>query len=154
MCPSCVHVRTHKMLYYKVCLQLPNPYPPSSLSHLIVRVRMGWAIFFILWVCVINSHRCRNTMFQRMLLGFSLVWHLCVWQCSLLSLDTWYDAVATKHLVIYFLVLQLPHLGVKFTQLAGLFLAAGSLILFGQVATSYMLYTAWSSVHGAVLGRN
>jgi len=32
--------------------------------------------------------------------------------------------------ILYF-ALQLPHLGVKFTQLAGLFLAAGSLILFG-----------------------
>ena len=38
-------------------------------------------------------------------------------------------------------VLQLPHLGVNFMQLAGLFLAAGSLILFGQVmhTASYTL---------------
>jgi len=34
-----------------------------------------------------------------------------------------------------YLSLQLPHLGLKFTQLSGLFLAGGSLILFRQVTT-------------------
>ena len=41
-------------------------------------------------------------------------------------------------------VLQLPYLGVKFTQLAGLLWAGGSLILFGYtyiVATIILMYT-------------